>query len=114
MSPSFQHDVIVSLAPQKIKLRNFWVDLVINQKVGLIVNLCREAGALWTWDFECLHYWPTVEDRTIMDSDVSIKLGKVDEVCDYVIAYQLFVQPIVNWQLGKVHEVTLIHYSGWR
>ena len=30
------------------------------------------------------------------------------------MAYQLFVQPIVNWQLGKVHEVTLIHYTGWR
>ena len=39
----------------------------------------------------------------------------MEEVCEHVISYQLFVSPLnIMGEPGEVHEVTLIHYSGWR
>ena len=49
------------------------------------------------------------------DSYVYITLGNVQNVCDNVVSYQLFVRPIDRGgRFGVVREVTLVHYSGWR
>ena len=71
------HELIVSLPPKRLPLSRFWLDLVINQDVSLIVNLCKNVGDVWTWDQECARYWPSYDEETMADANVSITLGNV-------------------------------------
>ena len=70
---------------------------------------------MWQFDQECARYWPNYDEEILSDCNVCITLGNVEEVCEHVVSYQLFVSPLdILGELGEEHEVTLIHYTGWR
>ena len=93
----------------------FWRDLILDEDVTLVVNLCRSVGT--KWQHESYSYWPTTStDKTLkVDDDISITLTSSKEiVSDHLSEYSLTATYTPEDKNEKIQkDIRVVHYYGW-
>ena len=123
LKDEYVHEVITCDGPLRDKTRSFWKNMVLDQGVTKIFNLCRSSNNTEsTGESQTMcgnqHEWPTRVNEQIIDEDITVSCESVNSSIAFTKVYNLIVQQFEYDEYGirgdeviRSAKVSLIIYT---
>ena len=124
LKDEYVHEVVTCDGPLREKTRSFWREMVLDQGVTMIFNICKGHNGLKCRSEEqtlCCdqHVWPTRVNEQMSDCDITVSCESVSQPEAFIKIYNLIVRQFVfDEEFGlreadviRTAKVSLIVYS---
>ena len=97
LKEEYVHEVITCDGPLRDKTQSFWKDIVLEQDVTMIFNVCKSSNSTESTSGNqtlCCdqHLWPTRVNEQISDCDITVRCESVSCPEPFIKVYNLIVQ----------------------
>ena len=123
LKDEYVHEVITCDGPLRDKTNSFWRDMVLDQEVTMILNLCKSSNSIESnierQNLCCdQHVWPIRVNEQISDCDITVTCESVLSPEAFIKVYKLIVRQYEIDQYGlrsadviRSAKVSLITYT---
>ena len=123
LKDEYVHEIITCDGPLRDKTRNFWKNMVLDQGVTMIFNLCKSSNITESKGNSqticCYqHEWPSRINEQIIEEDITVSCESVNNSIAFTKVYNLIVQQYEYDEYGirgdeviRSAKVSLITYS---